>query len=392
MSVRGLFLLYEGLPPTVIESQVFAHVAAMKQRGIEMQVWAYAVTQSAHRRAQAAQERLARDYDTTVITGRASRPALPLSEVVNAWRLLRRCRRLDLRPEFIHARTEYAATVALLVRPFLRCRVVWDARGDSISEFKDTASRFGPVGRFLAPVKSALQRARLALCQRWCDGAIFVSAELRRLHGRGLPDERATVIPCLADESLFFHSESLRHTVRTALGMAEDDIVITYVGSTAAWQCVPETVTLMHEALRASPRVRCLVVTSNTAEFAALFDASVRERVTILSCPFREVNRYLNAADFGVLLRKRSPINWVASPIKFGEYSLAGLCVVSTAAVAQVVEFGQAIGNVIDPGELPARIRHFHADAADRAARAQRARLLVSRARPLDPAALYGLP
>lgn len=47
------------------------------------------------------------------------------------------------------------------------------------------------------------------------------------------------------------------------------------------------------------------------------------------------------------MLRHNNEINKCSSPVKFAEYSLAGLKVISTEAVDQVVTIGREIGNLV---------------------------------------------
>ena len=50
----------------------------------------------------------------------------------------------------------------------------------------------------------------------------------------------------------------------------------------------------------------------------------VEGSVQVKKLEFEEVNRYLNAADIGILIREDIVMNNVASPTKFAEYLMAG--------------------------------------------------------------------
>jgi hypothetical protein len=349
----GLFLLYEGLPPTIIESQVLAHARSMNEVGIRMEVWAFAVTSDAYRKALSALPSLVKTYPTIVIRlFRGIKPALPFSEWLNALVLLWRMWQLGVRPSFVHARTEHATAIASIAKRIMKFRLIWDARGDALSEFVETARNLPRYMRLLAPLKMRAISKRIQMSARYCDSAIFVSDALRNLQGSSLSDEKVLIVPCLADESLFYFDQKLREEMRRKLGYSDENIVISYVGSTATWQCVPETIALIEKALRANLACRALIVTPDRAKFENAFDDNLHDRVCITSSSLVEINRYLNAADFGVLLRRPTAINWVASPVKFAEYSLSGLIVVTTDAVKQLKEFGQKLSNTINTSQL----------------------------------------
>ena len=168
------------------------------------------------------------------------------------------------------------------------------------------------------------------------------------------------------------------------LGYREKDIVIAYVGSTMIWQCVPETIVLMEQALRANASVKVLIVTPDQDVFEDKFPIDLRDRVCITSGSLHEMNRYLSAADFGVLLRKSNSINKVASPVKFAEYSLAGLTVVTTDAVEQVKEIGQRLGNTVDANEFMRNYVRRNLKPVNRLDVAMKARAALGRKSHID--------
>jgi hypothetical protein len=352
-SKAGIFLLYEGLPSTIIESQVLSHTKRMFELGFEIEVWSFAVTSEAYALAQEELQRLTKEYSTVKIRlYRGIKPAIPFSEICNAALLLWKMHQYKIKPPFVHARTEHATAIAAIAKKFIKFKLIWDARGDAISEFHETSKGLKKYLRWLAPLKLRAISRRLLLAQENSDYAIFVSDALRRLQGGCLPDDRTAVVPCVADERLFYFSPELRAKTRTKLGYANEDVVVTYVGSTAIWQCVPETVEIIEKALHANRNTKALIVSPDYDKFKKSFKSELIDRIIFISGKLSDINAYLNASDFGILLRKPGPINHVASPVKYAEYSLAGLPVVTTDAVDQVARFGRLIENIISPDEL----------------------------------------
>lgn len=346
--IQGIFLLFEGLPPTIIESQVLTHVRLMGEAGIRIEVWAFAINKKSYSQARDTLPRFLNDYPITIRLFRGVNSWLPFSDFMNALLLLWKLWRCKARPQFVHARTERAATIAIISKKLLHFRLIWDSRGDSISELTVKIHEFNYLLKWLVGAVQKMKiSGRLRLAALNCDAAIFVSEALRSLNNKLIPHKQTLIVPCLSDESEFYYSPEIRKAVRSELGFHEDDQVITYVGSTAPWQCVDETTSLMKRVLETNPAFRVLIVTPDTQTFKSMFPASLKDRVHIVSATLKEINRFLNAADFGMLIRKKNPINWVASPVKFAEYSLAGLTVVTTNAVEQVVKIGGEIGNII---------------------------------------------
>jgi hypothetical protein len=349
----GIFLIVGGFHKTIIESQVLAHVSNMSEAAIKMEVWSIAGSLKEYKEGLAVLPTLHKAFPGIKIRlFRGVRPGLPYSQWLNALLFLWWMRRLDAKPPFVHARTEYATAIAAVAKHIKNYRLIWDSRGDTLSEFMEHARQMPSYRKVLITRGRKSISKRLNFVSRQCDAAIFVSEELRRLDGKNLPIEKTIVVPCLADETLFYFDPHLRETARATLGYGEKDIVIAYVGSTAIWQCVPETIMLMEQALRANASVKVLIVTPDRGVFEGAFPIDLRDRVRVTSGSLHEMNRYLNAADFGVLLRKSNAINKVASPVKFAEYSLAGLTVVTTDAVEQVKEFGRRFANTVEASEF----------------------------------------
>lgn len=349
----GIFLMYGGCPKTIFESQVLVHVRSMQQTGIHMEVWSFAGRRKEYYDALTSAAVLRRSFpEIRLRLFRAVRPALPGAEWLNAVLLLWWMWRLRVHPSFIHARTEYAAAVAAIAKHLGGYRLIWDARGATLNEFKEYSRRFASHWKWWVAFNTGAIARRLKMASSHCDGAIFVSDALRNLEATHLNPRRTLVVPCLADESLFFFDSQLRRQARMELGYTDSTVVLAYVGSTVSWQCIPETIQLMQRALRINNDVRILIITPERAIFEEAFSGELSDRVHITTGALREINRYLNAADFGVLLRKPNLINAVASPVKFAEYSLAGLTVITTSAVEQVKEFGGRLGNTVDPEQF----------------------------------------
>lgn len=347
-NIYGIFLLYEGLPPTVIESQVLSHVRAMAEAGIEMQVWAFSLNKKSYVQACNTLPRFLKDYPITIRVFRGVNSWLPFSDLLNALVLLWKLWQYDARPRFVHARTERAAAIAVVAKKLLHFRLIWDARGDSISELTVKIRRHHFLWRRLAGViERKIISGRLKLAAMNCDAVIFVSEALRNLNANLIPHKQMLIVPCLSDESEFYYSPALRVKVRSELNFRDNDQVLIYVGSTAPWQCVSETTSLMKQAMNLKLEFKVLIVTPDVQTFKLMFPVELQDRIHIIGVTLKEVNRYLNAADFGMLFRKRDAINWVASPVKFAEYSLAGLTVVTTDAVDQIVGIGGEIGNIV---------------------------------------------
>ncbi len=340
--MRGAFVLFEGLPPTVIDSQVLAHVRlAREQLGIDLTVVAAACSRPLFESSQARVEMARQVAGGDVRLIRGVRPAAPGSRLVNRLLLARALAALGPL-SFVHARGDYAAAVA---GPWAQRRgvpMLWDCRGDARAELQDRLGTRAPV---ILRYRSHLLERELAIAGRTCAGACFVTPQLRDLMAAYMSGQPDWVIPCLAPEAEFFFDPALRARVRAELAIAPEEAVYIYSGSLIAYQRFDETVAMFRDVLAAGQKARLIVLTPEVERARQVYNGLPAGSVICKSVTHAEVNGYLNAADFGVLLRDSSPVNFVAFPTKFAEYAMTGLRIVMKEAPPSCVEVAREFGN-----------------------------------------------
>jgi hypothetical protein len=379
MSRRGLFISFDGLPETVYDSQVLIHVREMRQRGlVDFDVWAFACTADLYRRSLARVEQASRLSGGTVRVLRCltTRPSMPASALLNAFLVERLLRRSGLRVDVIHARGDYATAVCAHLKRMRDFELVWDCRGDSIAEFRATYEGWrDPISVLRRGFGTIVLRQRLLRAARSCDQAIFVSEALRAATGFA----GGEVIPCAASEALFYFDPELRRVARQHLGFPEETKILIFSGSLTHYQCLPETVGLFRKLHQRDPATALVVLTPDAeAARAALRDVSLKA-VRVHSVAVEGVNAFLNAADFGVMLRRDEPLNRVAAPTKFAEYCLAGLSVLLNPGVTEMYTVARELNLAVDcpiDGAPPAL---GLPDLRRRSQAASRARLMLSR-------------
>lgn len=348
--MRGAFVLFEGLPPTVIDSQVLTHVRLAREKlAIDIPVVAFACSRAVFEMSQARLKRARQIAGGDVYLFRGVRPALPGSMPVNRQRLGRALARLGA-ISFVHARSDYAAAV---IGPLARRRklpMLWDCRGDTRAELHE---RFAASTAWLKPIvamRSASMRRELNIAGRNCAGACFVTPQLRDLMAGVLEHQPRWIIPCLAPETEFFFDPALRGRLREELQIGADEVVYIYSGSLAGYQRFDEAVAAFRAILAAGRKARLIVLTPDV-ERARQKCANLPPASTICrSVDHAQVNSYLNAADFGMLLRDSTPVNFVAFPTKFAEYSLTGLKIIMKESPPGCVDVARRLGSYLALG------------------------------------------
>lgn len=383
---RVLFVLFEGLPRTVIDSQVLLHAREMAREGdLAFEIWSFACGRELYRASKARLAEAQDMADCPVRVFRAVWYALPFSILTNALWLALLLVRYRPRCDVVHARGDFTAAVVGYLRPFFPFRLIWDHRGDGEAEFAADYRADALWKKLAKRYKLWSIRWRVKLAAKRCDAAFFVSDALRRRVGGAFGDKPHAIVPCAASRELFFFDPELRRRTRQALGYDEDAQVFIYSGGMALYQCFPETVALFSRLYREDPRRRLLVLTPQHDVAAQALRALPKDSYTLRTAALAEVNGYLNAADAAFLLREADAVNAVAAPTKFAEYCLAGLPVCVTEGVPEYHRMAQREGNLcrIEGDGLRFSPPHDRATLAARYAGLLSREALRARYRPL---------
>jgi len=374
--MRGAFVLFEGLLPTVIDSQVLAHVRMVREMlGIDLTVVAFACTADVFAQSKAAHEHARQTAGGEVHLFRGIRPALPGSLVINRQRLGQALDAVGA-VSFLHARGDYAAAVTGPLAQERALPMLWDCRGDSLAELRERIGTTSPARRLPLAARAWMSQQDSKRAGRTCAGACFVSQALRELMADYIGAKPSWVLPCLADENAFFFDVALRQRMRAQLGFGDGEPVYAYSGSLAGYQCFDEVVDTFNATLRLQPSARLLILTPYAEAARKKLADLPADRVVCKAVGYAEVNSHLNAADFGFLLRDNTPVNHVAFPTKFAEYAMAGLQVIMKQSPPSCVAEAQALGNLLPLAEAS---RAAILPQAQRAALAQAARERMGR-------------
>jgi len=383
-----LLVLFEGLASTVIDSAVLDHARQLASVGIaRFEIWAFCPTHTIYRNSRKRLETAKRLAGCPVRLFRAVRPAMLGSVAINAHLLRSALRRLDPRPDLIHARGDYTNAVCALAKEMLRIPLLWDCRGDSVVEAEERLRRYG-IPHALKQCKLHREARIRQKASAACDAALFVSNPLQAKCADLVQDKPTAVIPCAASEDIFFFDESLRACSRERLGYSANHRVFVFSGGMQPYQCVDLTVEVFLKLAAEDSAGRLLIITPHVP--TAIRDLQLHNQgfIRVIEAAYHEVNSYLNAADAGFLLREESILNEVASPTKFAEYCLTGLPVIMQNTVKDAFEMARSLGNLI---ELTDFGMHLPTAGFDRTSVAKNARVLMGR-RALSKRyrALYG--
>ena len=233
------------------------------------------------------------------------------------------------RVKIMHGQALYSTMHILRARRKINVQVVFDVHGASPEEGEMSGAHENRVNRLTEWEKKALTSADLRL---------FVSNQMRNFFEEKylLSDLRHTVIPCCVHTDRFRMSTETRKSKRRALGI-DDRFVIMYLGTLSVWQWPEAMFSLFAQFHDQNPEsfLYLLLPESDHEKAKTLLEESniPLSSFKIEEVPHTEVGSVIGMADAGLLLRKHHPVNYVASPTKFGEYIAAGIPVITTKGI-----------------------------------------------------------
>lgn len=325
----------EGLS-SVFASQVATRMAAIAAAGLAVDVAVFTPVGQLLRRGLRARWRTTLEAMPTQLQGHVwrlpsfpSRIDWPMAEAsLLAWWLHAHYRH-SAGPLILHCRNATVTRMALrAARSRSGTRFVFDCRGlvdhESLYERGLTWDTADAEQRRRAAALASEQRE----AARQADAVVCVSHAMAEFLAAeyGVERSKCVVTPCTVDARRFAAAARRREEIRSRFRLSER-FVVCYCGSLARYQLPHESLRLFQEIRSLDPDAHFFAVTTapQAMREAARAVGVPDEQITVTSAAADEVPACLAAADVGVLLREDSPVNRVASPVKFAEYLAAGL-------------------------------------------------------------------
>lgn len=333
--MRALYLTHNGLTEPLGQSQILPYVRGLADRGIDMDLVSFEPPGAEAKVIDALAERL---RGTRVhwhplrraASHRLRRKVFELSSGVLSG--LRQA--LAHRPRIVHARSYLPTAMAEMVRAVTPgARVVFDCRGMLGDEYVD-------CGHW---TKEQLEYRLLKACEsrffHRADAVVVLTRALRswlRAHGKVPSDKSVHVVPCCADLEKFDATAEERAASRAALGIADDQLVITYSGSLGTWYLEDEMARFVAQVQKRAPRAVWLVLTPGDAaslKARAVAHGIAESSLLLRKVPPPEMPRMLAAGDLGLSFIQSCFSKMGSSPTKVAEYLAMGMPVVVNADI-----------------------------------------------------------
>ena len=243
---------------------------------------------------------------------------------------------LFLGRQSIIARGPFAATLALRLKKIkLARKVCFDARGAYTAEFNEY--NVSGSAKLNAEIKAIERNTVLK-----ADFRLAVSNQLVAYWAKtfGYNSMQHVIIPCTISSSSSIQqvNDTDIKSQRGALGFADNDVILVYSGSSAAWQSIKLADDFLLAQMQQNPNCKVLFLTDKLPD-SMLTVKEFPGRVMQKWLVAEQVANVLRCCDYGLLIREKSITNLVSSPVKFAEYLAAGLQVVISSEIGDYPGF-----------------------------------------------------
>lgn len=212
-----------------------------------------------------------------------------------------------------------AFIAAKAFKDFPNSRILYDNRGLPIEESKMRGDTF------LHKIKRGIQKRVKRYAKSHCDMYNFVTTAMKDFYIEKYgynADLPCTVIPTLYSAQPA-DTKSVQD-IRRKENISDNDIVISYIGSTAVWQSTDRLIEIIKDIGKQYHNARFLILTNGSLNCNGLPD-NIRTRITVKSVPHNQIVDYLAVTDIGIVIRDNNIVNKVAAPTKIAEYLTNGI-------------------------------------------------------------------
>ncbi|MDO9337652.1 MAG: glycosyltransferase, exosortase A system-associated [Caulobacter sp.] len=288
-------------------------------------------------------------------------PIAPARAPIREWReigaLAKRVEALvaEWQPDLLHAHSPVLdALAALRVGKKLGIPVIYEIRA-----FWEDASVGNGTGRE-GSLRYWLTKQLETHAVKSADAVAVICEGLRGdLIARGIDPGKITVSPNGVDLDLFGDPPPRDDALATTLGLADEDIVIGYIGSFYDYEGIDDLIAAMPALVAAQPHARLLLVGGGPMEAAlkaqAAASAAAQHIHFVGRVPHDQVERYYSLIDILAYPRKKMRLTDLVTPLKPLEAMAQGKLVAASdvGGHRELIEDG-VTGTLFAPDDPPA--------------------------------------
>jgi hypothetical protein len=337
-----LYISYDGMTDPLGQSQVIPYLLGLAKEGYQFTILSFEKKEKYKELNHTIKVILKSAGIKWVPMSFTSRPPL-LSKFYDAVRMRSKAFSLQRKYQFdmAHCRSYLAADIGLLLKKKFGIKFFFDMRGFWADEKKDGGAwRLNhPVFRQVYKYYKKKEAAYLQNADHIISLTVAGKNELMGWPSY-LSSVPVSVIPCCADMNHFSVTDSeQKRESRKILGLAQNGLVLSYLGSVGAWYMLDEMLEFFSLVKKEYITAIFLIITHSDPVMilSKLEDYNLYEQdVKIVKANRNQVPVYTKASDITVSFIKPVYSKISSSPTKIGEVLVMGIPVIANAGVGDM--------------------------------------------------------
>ena len=337
-----LYISYDGMTDPLGQSQVLPYLVGLSRKGYKFVLLSCEKPETYKGNRFEIEQLLAGTGIEWIPLLYTKNPPV-FSTIFDYWKLKRKAANLHTTHNFglVHCRSYIPAMIGLNMKKLFGVKFLFDMRGFWADERVDGGlwNLKNPIYRqvykfFKRKEKEFLEKADHIVSLTHAGKTEMDS--WRHIDRSKLP---VTVIPCCVDTDLFDRKhikDAAVLQIRTQLGITDQDMVLTYLGSIGTWYLLDEMLAFFRVYLTKFPNGKFVFITRDSAEHICKRAEVIGiplDRLCITAAKRNEVPTYASLGEFSLFFIKPAFSKKSSSPTKQGELMALGIPVVCNAGV-----------------------------------------------------------
>lgn len=346
MSVRVLYLSYDGMTDPLGQSQVLAYLKRIASPQVEIHIISFEKKKEFSEHARVVKDQLAPLNISWHPLPYTKRPAV-LSTIYDLTQADRLIARLSAERAFdiVHCRGYITSLLGLRMKRRLGTKFIFDMRGWWADEKIESGNWASP---FFEPVYKYFKKQERAFIEESSHAISLtnVGREYMLRTFKTAPEDISVIPTCVDFASFPVFDMQLRQQLRQELRIPQHAQVLVYSGSLGG----NYPVSILHQVYQTIkeyiPDAYLMIISRQDKVWIEDQLKSLdtpMDKVRIFSSSYQKIHQYLMAADLGVIFYGEGFSNLGRSPTKLAEYWASGVPVVYTGSAGDLAFFASEV-------------------------------------------------
>ena len=336
-----LYISYDGITDPLGQSQILPYLVELSKKSFQFTILSFEKKHRFQREKQLIVSLINSSHIKWVPLRFSSKPPL-ISKIYDRWRLKRTARILFKKEKFdmIHCRSYVAAEAGLILKKRFGVKFLFDMRGFWADEKKDgTWNMNNPLFRGIYRYYKNKEAQYLQSADYIISLTEAGRNELMKWPSYN-PSVPLEVIPTCVDMDLFtLTSQKQKTETRERLGIDNDALVISYLGSLGTWYMLNEMLLFFHHLKQKYNNAFFLILTHSNKSVVIDQLKGIKlnsNHFIIMEASRMDVPVLIKASDLNISFIKPVYSKISSSPTKLGEVLAMGIPVIANAGVGDV--------------------------------------------------------